>query len=150
MGATRRIAVSAVALSTVADTFRLTLADVTREAAGKLIDVVPSNTGALRNFGLETALGQVEALFDHAFKDEQLVGRYRFFMVEKTATGDVEAREFWAVLFDANYNATWDPEANYGWTFMPGSYDTPAMMGRFALALLAKIQARIKKYDTKF
>jgi len=33
---------------------------------------------------------------------------------------------------------------------MPGDYQTPVMMGRFALTLLAKIQARLQKYETRF
>ena len=152
MAAARRIAGSAAVLSEAAIAFRGALIEVCTSKNGNksLIDVVESSTGIPLNFRLTTAHGQIESLFDHAFKDEQLVGRYRFFMVEKTATGNVEATEIWAVLFDANYNATWEPEANYSWTFMPGSYDTPAMIGRLALTLLAKIQASLPQYKTKF
>lgn len=152
LGAARRIAGSAVALSDAANAFRQALVDVCTASEGNrsLIHVAQSSTGIPLNFRLTTAYGQVEALFDHAFKDNTLVGRYRFFTVEKTATGDVEAIELWTVLFDANYNATWEPEENYGWTFMPRDYQTPAMMGRFALALLGRIQAQLKRYGTTF
>jgi hypothetical protein len=120
----------------------------TPEAAKCLIEVSRSISDIALNFRLGTAHGQLEAIVDHAFKDDQLVGRYRFYASDTTATDQIEACEIWTVLFDANCRATWEPEEDYRWSFTPGAYPTASMMWQFVLALLGKIQARLPRYKS--
>lgn len=109
-----------------------------------------SRTGVALNFGVATAHTPIEAIFDHAFKDGDLVGRYRFFAVQEMPSGDIHQQEVWAVLFDANSNATSEPEGPFDWSFRPGDSATEASIGKCLLMLLSKIQEALPRYDSTF
>jgi hypothetical protein len=149
MRAAMRIAKAAAALTEAAQDFKAAVIAVadTEDARKSLeLAVLDSRTREGLNFCLSTAHTPVEAIFDHAFKDDKLVGRYRFFAVQQAATGSVEATEIWTVLIDANCQATWEPNEPFAWHFTPHHHETATMMGHFVLTLLGKIQAKLTRY----
>lgn len=145
----RRIAASAADLGRAAVEFRVALNAVLDRAdassSGVVFALVDSRTEVVLNFGLSTVHGQVEALFDHVMKDSVLLGRYRFFAVEKDATGKDVAEEFWAILFNSNCAATWDTEGDFEWYFGDHDSSTQQMIGTFLLMLLATLQHKLPR-----
>ncbi|KAE8756088.1 hypothetical protein FSO04_30755 [Paraburkholderia madseniana] len=145
----RRIAASAAGLSRAAIEFRSALKFVLDRAdassSGLAFTIIDSRTDVVLNFGLSTVHGQVEALFDHVLKDNVLLGRYRFFTVEKDATGKGVAEEVWAILFNSNCAATWDTEGDFEWYFGDQDSSTPQMIGTFLLMLLAMLQDKLPR-----
>lgn len=122
------------------------LANPTDPRAKSLFSVLRSSTNTGMSFRISTVHGQIEALFDHAFKGNTLVGRYRFFALQEVASAGTAAAEIWTVLFDANHNATWEPDEEFGWNFQPGGTDALPALGEFMLRLLSKQQASLSRY----
>jgi hypothetical protein len=145
--AAKRVAGSAPLLGAAALDLRTAIESVLSAAQGNPAIVIgQSRTGVDLNFAVGTPHGVVEALFDHVFKDDELVGRYRFFLVEKEATGNAKATEILTLLFDANHNATSDPLEQFDWNFRSSNPDYYTGIGTFLLNLLANIQATFHTY----
>jgi hypothetical protein len=109
-----------------------------------------SSTGVPLNFAVSTVHTPIEAVFDHAFKDGELVGRYRFFALQQMPSGKVLEAEVWTLLFDANCNATSEPGGPFDWSFRKGDSATEASLGKCLIHLLSKIQAALPRYETPF
>jgi hypothetical protein len=144
-----RFAGSAAALSEAALDLKRTLLAVTQNPGPRNnlgLSILESKSGIVLNFGIATAHTPVEAVFDHAFKGDAIVGRYQFFTVKTSASGAMEASEVWTVLFDANCQATWDPKGDFEWSFRPGDPHAPVMAKHFLLTLLGTIQKGLPRY----
>lgn len=150
MSDVRRIAFLAAPLSTAAMKFRAALDLLLRNPLPQSqleISIDSSSTDVVLNFQIGTPHGVVEAIFDHAFLGGNLVGRYRFYLVEATPTREFSAREVWTMLFNEIGSATWDPGSDFEWNFMDDPRLMEVSMETFVLTLLSKIQARLDRYD---
>ncbi|WP_152036594.1 hypothetical protein [Burkholderia pyrrocinia] len=145
----KKMAHKAIALSEAAMQFRAALAATATDsnAASTLgLFVRNSETNVVLNFALTTPHGSVEVVFDQALKGGELVGRFRFFLIETGPTREQRATEIWTILFTENGNATWDPPDAFAWNFMADALATEAYMGMAVLTLLAKLQKNVPAY----
>lgn len=123
------------------------LANPADPAVKSLFSIHRADTDTGMSFGVSTVHGQITAVFDHAVKNDRLVGRYRFFALHDTPTGEPSATELWTLLFDVNHCAMWEPSDEiFSWQFAPGTYHTAQSLGEFVFRLLAKQQAALARY----
>lgn len=148
LATTSNVAKSAAALGIAAAQFRSSLQAVTDTAGARAIGLSfhDSETEVALNFRIGTAHGLVEALFDHAFRGNELIGRYRFFAMTTLATGDVAGEQVWEVLFRDDFTAFWEPTDLTGWYFGAGDPSAGGLAGEFLLTLVARLQARLPRY----
>ena len=88
----------------------------------------------------------VECVFDQAFKDDELVGRYRFFVIEKLPGDQVTATEVWAILFTEGSEVTLDTSTSFGWSIDINEAVTIKFVENFLITLHAKLQANLPRY----
>ncbi|VWC00996.1 hypothetical protein BLA6860_04832 [Burkholderia lata] len=143
-----RVAVGAApALSKVASDLVASLTELSNlPNATSMFSIHESSTNVGMNFRISTVHGQIEAVFDHAFKYDRLVGRYRFFAVQALPAGVVSSTEIWVVLFNSDHCATWEPDEDMDWHFQPGHRDAPQFLGEFVFRLLSRQQANLHRY----
>jgi hypothetical protein len=143
----------AAGLSTAAAELRAGLNEVISMVGARAsfsFAISDSRTDIPMNFAISTVHTPIEAVFDHAIKDGELVGRYRFFAVQKMPSGNVAETEVWTLLFDANCNATSEPNGPFDWSFRKGDSATEASLGACLIRVLSKIQAALPRYETPF
>ncbi|SEU36277.1 hypothetical protein SAMN03159335_05411 [Burkholderia cepacia] len=83
--------------------------------------------------------GKLIAEFDHVFNGEDVMGRFRFYR----HVGDVvepKFAEFWAILFDANGNATWSSSGGLEW-----STSNEGDLREFVYRLLAELYGKFDR-----
>ncbi|KUY70837.1 hypothetical protein WS46_32190 [Burkholderia sp. RF4-BP95] len=88
----------------------------------------------------------VECVFDQAFKDDELVGRYRFFAVERLPGEQVVATEVWAILFTEGSEVALDTSGSFGWSIDINESVTMRFVENFLVTLHAKLQANLPRY----
>ncbi|WP_175034621.1 hypothetical protein [Burkholderia lata] len=142
----RAAAGAAPALSQVASDLIASLTELSNASATSMFSIHESSTNVGMNFRISTVHGQIEAIFDHAFKYDRLVGRYRFFAVQAMPGGVVSATEIWAVLFNPDHCATWEPDEDMSWHFQPGHRDASHFLGEFFFRLLSRQQVKLARY----
>jgi len=144
----QRIATKANQLSLVAIRIREALrrgieAGICSSLSSSLHD---SSTDVVLNFAISTLHGMVECVFDQAFKDDELVGRYRFFVIEKLPGDQVTATEVWAILFTEGSEVTLDTSTSFGWSIDINEAVTIKFVENFLITLHAKLQANLPRY----
>lgn len=110
------------------------------------LSIHDSSTDVILNFAISTPHGMVECVFDQAFKDDELVGRYRFFAVEKLPGDQVLATEIWAILFTEDGEVTLDTSSSFDWSIDLNESATIRFIENFLVTLHAKLQANLPRY----
>lgn len=148
MGRARQVALSGNEIASSASVFRTALSEfVVSELCADLgLQLQDANSGTAEDFILRTPHGVIDALFDHAFKNGQLAGRYRFFVSDRASTPADTAKLIMTILVNRDRLAAFDPSEPFGWALDMGARNTQAMMGDFVLSLLAHQQATLTTY----
>ncbi|KVN83401.1 hypothetical protein WJ67_04455 [Burkholderia ubonensis] len=88
----------------------------------------------------------VECVFDQAFKDDELVGRYRFFKIEALPSDRKVASEVWAILFTEGSEVTLDTSSSFAWSIDINESVTMKFVENCLVTLHAKLQANLPRY----
>ncbi|WP_157649777.1 hypothetical protein [Burkholderia ubonensis] len=105
-----------------------------------------SSTDVALNFAISTPHGMVECVFDQAFKDDELVGRYRFFTIEALPSDRKVASEVWAILFTEGSEVTLDTSSSFAWSIDINESVTMKFVENCLVTLHAKLQANLPRY----
>ena len=113
-----------------------------RQVTGDIVvNVSQVEKGAALDFTIDTSHAAIQAVFQHAFRDETLVGRYRFTFVSKDANGTTNTNEIWSLLLDGHGRATWSDAGEWDWSFDDNGGGFAVVTAReFLCTLLIQIQ----------
>ncbi|WP_124076464.1 hypothetical protein [Burkholderia gladioli] len=144
----RQVALSGAGLSAVAVSFLKLLEDFLASGlCGDLgLQLRRASSSVAEDFSLNTPHGEIDAMFDHAFKGTKIVGRYRFFAMDRSLSSADASKTIMTILLDSNRMLAFDPHQPFEWELDMGPRHTQEVMSDFLLSLLAHQQATLTAY----